>query len=669
MLRLDWLKRVSGLGSPRAARRRLRPFRPGFLRLEPRELLTVTVVAAAGALNFKEGVANNGVNLGQFFSADADKGVAFQVTIDWGDGTTIDSQSVTFPTPLFEVTGSHTYADETAPGKPFNVTVTVTDPSDGSPPASLNDTANVAETDLLSPRTFANFAANEGQTAAANAIFSDANLASPAGNFTATINWGDGKTDQGLPVTVGRGDSQGLLTVNGTHVYADEGTFTSVVTISDVAPGTASASATATATIGDADQLSAATFAPFTAAQGTATATATFNDTYLPAQAGDFTASIDWGDGKTDSGLAVSGGEGLFTVSGQHVYANEGTYTALVTISDDAPGTATATATASATMSEGGILTTTPTPVTGTENVALSNVQVALFTSNDSDSAAGSLMATIDWGDAVTSVGTVTSGGSGLFLVSGSHTFQDEGPYPITVVVRDTDSTATATINTTATIARGPTGGVPGTSAQDFVGHTYRDILLRPADQPSFTALTQEILRGTPFNAVASLLDHSAEYYGQVVDRTYETYLGRAPDAGGRNYWINALEHGLSDEDLSAVLIASDEFFHEAGGTNQSWIDATYLSLLERPADAGGQSVWLAALTQGESRFQVALSMANSPEHERLIVQADYSHFLGRTGGDSEISFWARQLNQGLTDEDLITLLVTSDEYLRRIGA
>ncbi len=239
----------------------------------------------------------------------------------------------------------------------------------------------------------------------------------------------------------------------------------------------------------------------------------------------------------------------------------------------------------------------------------------------------------------------------------------------MTVVVRDDDSTATTTIDTTATIAKGPTGGIQGTTAQDFVGHTYRDILLRPADQPSFTALTQEILQGPPFSAVASLLDHSAEYYGEVVDRAYETYLDRGPDAGGRSYWINAMQHGLTDENLAAVLVASDEFFQEAGGTNQSWIDAAYLSLFERSADPGGESFWLAALTQGESRSQVALSIVTSPEHENLVVQADYSHFLGRSGGGSEIGYWVRQMNQGLSDEDLITSLVTSDEYLRRISS
>src|SRR5690348_16709173 len=143
MLRPTWLRRLSAMGTPRAARRRLHAFHPGLLCLEPRELLTVAAVAPAGALEFKEG-ASATMNLGQFSSPDAVVGIAFQVSIDWGDGTPIDDQLLTFPTTTFQVAGTHAFADETAPGKPNIVTVTVTDSTDTAS-ASLQDTASVAD--------------------------------------------------------------------------------------------------------------------------------------------------------------------------------------------------------------------------------------------------------------------------------------------------------------------------------------------------------------------------------------------------------------------------------------------------------------------------------------------------------------------------------------------
>ena len=595
----------------------------------------------------------------------------FTATIDWGDGKTDQGVAVTGGAGRFTVSGSHVYADEGI----YTPIVTLSDNAPGTAIASAKATATIAEADQLSPLAFANFAANEGQTATATATFNNTNFAGSVGDLTATIHWGDGKTDQGVAVSGGVVEgTTGVvtaITVSGSHVYADEGIYTPIVTLSDDAPGTASASAKATATITEADQLSLASFADFAALEGqTATATATFNDTNLAGLAGGFTATIHWGDGKTDQCLAVTGGAGRFTVSDTHVYADEGAFAPIVTLSDNAPGAAVATGTALAIIREGDLLLASATPVAGMENVALSNAQVASFTSNDADAVVTDFTATINWGDGIMSSGTVSPGAPGVFLITGAHTYLDEGSYPVTVVVRDTDSTAAATtIDATAAVAKGPTGGIQGTTAQDFVGHTYRDILLRPADQSSFKSLSQVLVQGTPFSTVAGLLDHSAEYYGQVVDRAYESYLGRGVDPNGLTNWVDAFEHGLTDEQLAARLIASDEYFHNAGGSDHAWIDATYVSLFERPADPGGESYWLAALAHGESRFQVALTIATSPEHEAFVVQADYMRFLGRTGADSEIAYWVGQMNQGLSDEDLITSLVVSDEYLRRISS
>src|SRR6185369_1172794 len=77
--------------------------------------------------------------------------------------------------------------------------------------------------------------------------------------------------------------------------------------------------------------------------------------------------TIDWGDGTTDTGAAVTitGGSGAnFTVSGTHTYLGRGPFTTKVTLTDDSPGTATSTVTGSAnvapatptvTVSDGGI--------------------------------------------------------------------------------------------------------------------------------------------------------------------------------------------------------------------------------------------------------------------------------------------------------------------------
>jgi hypothetical protein len=71
---------------------------------------------------------------------------------------------------------------------------------------------------------------------------------------------------------------------------------------------------------------------------------ATFSDPDTTATAGEYSASIGWGDGSTSAGT-VSGGGGSFSVSDAHTYANAGSYTITVTISDlsDSSNTATVT--------------------------------------------------------------------------------------------------------------------------------------------------------------------------------------------------------------------------------------------------------------------------------------------------------------------------------------
>ena len=81
--------------------------------------------------------------------------------------------------------------------------------------------------------------------------------------------------------------------------------------------------------------------------------------------AADFSATIDWGDGTTTVGT-VTGSGSTFSVSGSHIYADEGTFTvsvALTDINDDGSGqaTATATATSTANIAEADALTGTGT--------------------------------------------------------------------------------------------------------------------------------------------------------------------------------------------------------------------------------------------------------------------------------------------------------------------
>ena len=78
---------------------------------------------------------------------------------------------------------------------------------------------------------------------------------------------------------------------------------------------------------------------------------ATFTTADLNSLADDFAALLDWGDGTTDAG-AISGGNGSFTVSADHVYAETGSYAVSIEILDGLTGASTSDA-ATATVADG----------------------------------------------------------------------------------------------------------------------------------------------------------------------------------------------------------------------------------------------------------------------------------------------------------------------------
>src|SRR5262249_12560643 len=120
---------------------------------------------------------------------------------------------------------------------------------------------------------------------------------------------------------------------------------------------------------------------------------ATFTDTDLVTPSSDFSATIDWGDGTgLTAGTVGVLGAGNFSVSGSHVYSAVGNQTVHVTLTDDAPGTASASGNSTIIVNRG-VLASTETLNSATENVALSSVTVATFTDTDPTETTGNFTA------------------------------------------------------------------------------------------------------------------------------------------------------------------------------------------------------------------------------------------------------------------------------------
>jgi hypothetical protein len=72
------------------------------------------------------------------------------------------------------------------------------------------------------------------------------------------------------------------------------------------------------------------------------------------------------------------------------------------------------------------------------------------------------------------------------------------------------------------------------------------------------------------------------------------------------------------------------------------------------------------ALAAGAHRDLAALGFAASDEREGIVVQGDYGRYLGRTASTDEVAAWVAAFRHGLTNEEVVTDFVASDEYFQK---
>jgi large repetitive protein len=430
----------------------------------------------------------------------------FTYTINWGDGTTADTGSIanvtsgSAGTPTTgSLNASHTFADDGV----YTVTVSITDDDSGTTTRTFPVTVtNVAPTVAVA----ANQTVAEGAKLSIPGIatFSDPGFNNPnkgtVESFTYSVNWGDGTAPTAGGVTnvvVGSAGTPTTGSFDSSHTFADDGTYTVSVTITDDNGGTTtksfqvavtnvapSMSATGDQSVIEGGLLSVPNIVTFSDPG--------FNNPVNPngASVESFTYSINWGDGTSaesgsvPAGNVTNGGVGLLTtgfLNGSHTYADNGTYTVSITITDDDLQATSKTfqvtvGNAAPSLAVAGNQTTT-------EGATLSLPNVATWTDAGFDNPANpnsqpngsreSFAYSINWGDGtVADAGTVptanvTTGSPGTptaGFLNAAHTFAENGTYTVTVTLTDDDGAA---VNKSFTVTVGNAAPVLSKVAAD----------------------------------------------------------------------------------------------------------------------------------------------------------------------------------------------------------
>jgi hypothetical protein len=165
--------------------------------------------------------------------------------------------------------------------------------------------------------------------------------------------------------------------------------------------------------------------------------------------------------------------------------------------------------------------------------------------------------------------------------------------------------------------------------------------------------------------AVATDIEGSAEARDHLVKTWYRTFLGRSAVGGEELGFVNALLQGQSEEQVLGILLGSPEFYQHAqtlvssGTTDQRFVEALYLLLLNRTASGAEVGAWTSALP-GLGRNGAAVAFESSPEFRTDLVEADYNVFLHRPADPASLSGW---VNSSLDDFHLRLAFESSPEF------
>ncbi|HWF35471.1 MAG TPA: hypothetical protein VG295_08855 [Solirubrobacteraceae bacterium] len=315
------------------------------------------------------------------------------------------------------------------------------------------------------------------------ATFVDPDLSGVPGDYTASIDWGDGNTSAGTITQSG-----GMFSVSGSNTYAEEGNYNVNVTVQDTDTTNVHATAHSGAVVSDA-VLSVTAQPTLTSVEGAPTASnllvASFGDADPAGTAADYSATINWGDGNSDTGTVVSDGSGAFNVlAPPHTYAEEAglpSYARTMSVVIKDAGGATITAhppmtTSDAALHAGPAVTNDTLAGSGTPVLLWPGNYtgvVANFTDDDPAGAVPDYGATIHWGDGTSSAGTMLSNGHGGFSVTGTHAYANSAQGSEAVTVNISDAGGSTTVANTTTFSYGFPAGGGGFAIGDV---TYRQL-------------------------------------------------------------------------------------------------------------------------------------------------------------------------------------------------
>ncbi len=159
------------------------------------------------------------------------------------------------------------------------------------------------------------------------------------------------------------------------------------------------------------------------------------------------------------------------------------------------------------------------------------------------------------------------------------------------------------------------------------------------------------------------------------INQMYQNLVPNGSPSQADSLAIQAdLASGMRMEQVAQLISASNGNYynyvvtHNAGEVG--FIGGVYQSVLGRPASNNDISFWINVHANfGVSNEQIAETILASPEHRAQILQGYYQAYLHRSLDPSGLNFWLNAMAAGMTEDQVLSAIVGSNEYFVSNGA
>jgi hypothetical protein len=200
-----------------------------------------------------------------------------------------------------------------------------------------------------------------------------------------------------------------------------------------------------------------------------------------------------------------------------------------------------------------------------------------------------------------------------------------------------------------------------------YLATVYQGELKRDIDAGGLVYWRDQLAQGSSRTQVTQGILSSNEYFSDDIASDYNTLLGRSPDPVGGQFFLQALQHGATPQEVEASIMGSEEFFARIGGDPVSFLNAVYGRVLNRAVDGQGFAYFGPLTGSAAGRDQVVEQIETSPEAAQLAVTTIYQDTVGRTPDAAGLAYWAGQLERGGSQTTVLAGVLGSGEFLGRL--